>query len=191
MSDRSLSSNPIDDLVRLLNTRQADEGDTLARKAADELERLLAALVSVQECISHQDFMKVRRVVASALAGSKAGEKPRALPTSNQESISAPHDLALPKITAEIWESYQDEEFIEDYPRWAWTQAAVDFACEIVRPAVWAEIARLRGDVAALQAVAHERLEELKRWRSGCTGLHGSQMPCVPAVETTTDRGRR
>src|SRR6185312_1395306 len=60
------------------------------------------------------------------------------------ESIKPPYDVALPKITPEIWESYQDEEFIEDSPPWAWTQAAVDFACEIVRPAVWAEIERLR-----------------------------------------------
>lgn len=34
-----------------------------------EIERLRAALVSVQECISHQDFMRVRRVVSAALSG--------------------------------------------------------------------------------------------------------------------------
>lgn len=79
--------------------------------------------------------------------------------TSNTENIKPPYDVALPKITAEIWESYQDEEFIEDSPRWAWTQAAVDFACEIVRPAVQAEIEHLTRERDELTV----RLAELAR----------------------------
>jgi hypothetical protein len=53
-------------------------------------------------------------------------------------------EVALPNITPEIWNTYQDKEFIVDDPRWAWTPAAAAFAREVVQPAVQSELSHLR-----------------------------------------------
>jgi hypothetical protein len=68
-------------------------------------------------------------------------------------AVRPPFDVALPAITDEILEAYGGGfTFIKQNER-DWTQEAVDFAAEIVRPAVQRRIRELE---AALQLIGNE-----------------------------------
>jgi hypothetical protein len=66
-------------------------------------------------------------------------------------AVKPPFDVALPVITDEILEAYGGGlTFIEQNER-DWTSEAVDFAAEIVRPAVQERIRELEAILAAIE----------------------------------------
>lgn len=83
------------------------------------------------------------------------------------DHLTSKEKVYLPKITADIFEQYSGSlELIESFPRWSWTQEAVDLAC-LVKKEAMDEIDRLKRREAEL-VKALERLAQRRDRHHDC-----------------------
>lgn len=117
--------------------------------------------------------------------------------TSKEQATKPPYDLALPTITVQMLGDYGQEGFFEKTDKPVngvagvnWSQASVDFACEIVRPAVWAEIERLR---AALEHLSLYVAVNGDDWvqKTAREYLNGKPAPTLSSMRPPTDETSR